>query len=108
VEQTSEQGVATARRLLELFQSDEQKIASLGRAASSGLRVHMELKRSPLLAVPRAAQRAGLSQPTVQKSLDHLAKLGIVQEITGKRRSRIYQYSSYLKILDEGTEPLEP
>jgi Fic family protein len=108
VAETSEQGVATARRLLVLFDDDGGKIATLGRAASSALRVHAELKRSPLLAVPLAARRLGLSQPTVQKSLDHLARLGIVQEITGKRRSRLYEYSRYLRILDEGTEPLHP
>jgi cell filamentation protein, protein adenylyltransferase len=42
----------------------------------------------------------------VQKSLEHLQELGIVKEITGKPRSRLYEYTSYLKILDEGTEPL--
>lgn len=106
IEQTSEQGVATARRLLTLFQSDEQKIAGLDRAASSALRVHAELKRTPLISVPHAAKLLKLSQPTVQKSLDHLSALGIAQEITGKRKRRIYRYSSYMDILDEGTEPL--
>jgi len=106
VAETSEQGVSTARRLLQLFEDDEGKIAPLGRAASSALRVHAELKRSPLLAVPLAAKKLAISQPTVQKSLDHLTKLGIVKEVTGKRRSRLYEYTRYLRILDEGTEPL--
>jgi Fic family protein len=106
VAETAQQGVATARRLLNLFDADSQKIGSLGRAASSALRVHEELKKLPLLAVPLAAQRLGLSQPTIQKSLNHMLQLGVVEEITGKRRSRLYQYSSYLRILDEGTEPL--
>ena len=55
---------------------------------------------------PWAAKKLGISQPTIQKSLDHLVNLGIVREVTGKRRHRIYEYTSYLKILDEGTEPL--
>jgi Fic family protein len=58
--------------------------------------------------VPTTAKRLGLSQPTVQKSLDHLQELGIVRETTGKLRRRLYQYTRYLKILDEGTEPLRP
>jgi cell filamentation protein, protein adenylyltransferase len=106
VAETSEQGVATARQLLKLFEDDEGKIATLGRAASSALRVHTELKRSPLLAVPLGAKKLAISQPTVQKSLDHLTELGIVKEVTGKRRSRLYEYTRYLRILDEGTEPL--
>ena len=108
VVETSEQGVATARRMLALFEKDQSKISGLGRAAASALRVHGELQRSPLQSVPHLAKKVELSQPTVQKSLDHLAGLGIVREITGKRRSRLYEYAKYLRILDEGTEPPIP
>ncbi len=104
--ETSEQGVASARRLIGLFDRDKDKISTLKRAATSALRVHGELQKAPLLSVPVAAKKLGISQPTIQKSLDHLSKLGIVREATGKRRNRIYEYTSYLKILDEGTEPL--
>jgi hypothetical protein len=31
-------------------------------------------------------------------------KLGIVNEITGARRNRLYSYISYMKILNKGTE----
>lgn len=33
-------------------------------------------------------------------------KLGIVREVTGKQRRRIYAYSRYLEILNQGTDPL--
>jgi len=106
VTETSEQGVASARRLIELFGRDTEKVTALGRPAASALRVHGELQQTPILSVPVAAKRLGISQPTIQKSLDHLQKLGVVREITGKRRHRLYEYTNYLKILDEGTEPL--
>jgi Fic family protein len=104
--ETSELGVASARRLIELFDEDRKKISGLGRPAASALRVHSELQGAPLLAVPLVAKKLGISQPTIQKSLDHMQKLGIVREITGRRRRRLYEYTRYLKILDEGTEPL--
>lgn len=104
--ETSKQGVASAGRLIELFAKDKEGINALGRPAGSALRVHGELQKAPLLSVPVAAKKLGISQPTIQKSLDHLQKLGIVREITGKRRHRLYEYTKYLKILDEGTEPL--
>ena len=106
VAETSEQGVATARRLQILFQGDQAQIAKLGRAAPSALRIHTELQRTPLVSVPDAARRLGMSQPTLQKSLEHLIDLEIVREVTGKKRMRLYQYTRYLAILDEGTEPL--
>lgn len=108
VTETSEQGVETARRMLALFAKDKERISSLGRATASALRVHAELQRSPLQSVPHLSKRLKLSQPTVQKSLDHLTGLNIVREITGRRRSRLYEYAKYLRILDEGTEPLSP
>ena len=103
VTETSEQGVASARRLLDLFARDREKIAALGRPASSALRLHTEFQRTPLLSMPVTAKKLGMSQPTAQKSLEHLQEIGIITEITGKQRGRLYEYTSYLKILDEGT-----
>ena len=108
VAETSEQGVSTARRLQKLFEDDHRKIEAIGRAAASALRVHSALMRSPILAVPAVAKQLRMSQPTVQKSLDHLKRLKIVSEITGRQRGRLYEYGRYLEILKEGTEPLKP
>ena len=33
-----------------------------------------------------------------------LEKQGVVREVTGKKRDRIYVYDDYVKILDQGTE----
>ena len=48
-----------------------------------------------------------LSIPTVTGALNHLVRLGIAKEVTGKRRARRFGYSRYLKILSEGTEPIQ-
>lgn len=47
-----------------------------------------------------------MSAPTVAKSLEHMRQLGILREITGRERHRLFVYSSYLEILSEGTEPI--
>ena len=38
--------------------------------------------------------------------MHHLAKPGITRETTGRNYGRIYAYNKYLKILNEGPEPL--
>lgn len=48
----------------------------------------------------------GLSAPTAGKALETLEQLGIVREIIGRRRSRVYVYGQYLELLSRGTEPL--
>jgi Fic family protein len=104
--ETSNQGIATAQRLLKLFSEDHLQISAIGRASSSALRVHSDLQRNPIISVPEAALRLGLSQPTLQTALNHLKRLEIVEEITGRQRNRLYRYSQYLAIVAEGTEPL--
>ncbi len=104
--ETSSQAVETARQLFALFEHDRQRIVAFGRASASALRVHQHLQRAPLIATPEAARLLNLSQPTVQKALDQLQDLGVVREVTGKKRKRHYSYAAYLTILNEGTEPL--
>lgn len=103
---TSKQGFETAQKLVKLFNEDELSVSSLGRAAPTTLRVLADLKRRPVLSVPAAAARLKISQPTIQSSLLHLEKLGIVREITGRQRGRLYSYKGCFDILNEGTEPL--
>lgn len=106
VAEVGDQGVQTAQRLLRLFEDDRSKIAKLGRATASASRIHGQLQRTPVISVPDASKLLGISQPTMQRALEQMEQLGIVKEMTGKRRGRLYQYHEYLKILDEGTEPL--
>ncbi len=106
--ETSQQGVSTAKRLLRLFEEDRAKISASRRAASTSLLVHGEVQKNPFLSVSVAATQTNLSQPTVQSAVNNLCELGILEEITGKQRRRIYKYKRYLAILEEGTEPLPP
>jgi hypothetical protein len=36
--------------------------------------------------------------------LDHLERLGIVRELTGAKRNRLFSYSGYVEIIHQGTE----
>jgi len=106
VKETAEQAADTAKQILALFDADRKKIEGLGRPAASAMRVHQYLQSKPILSVPSAVDALKLSAPTVRKSVYHLIDLGLVRETTGKQRDRLYVYSGYLDILNQGTEPL--
>ncbi len=106
VKETSDQATQTARRILSIFEQDQRAIEKLGRPTASALRVHQFLQSKPILSVPLAAKELGLSAPTIRKSVEHLVSLGIVREITGKKRDKLFVYKEYLDILNEGTEVL--
>jgi Fic family protein len=103
---TAEEATANARRMLDLFARDEERIGGIGRAAGSALRLHRLLQERPLLSIASAAERLQLSHPTVSAALTHLERLGIAEEITGRRRNRLFSYREYMDLLRPGTEPL--
>lgn len=104
---TTEQAVRAAQRILELFRADRARVENLGRPAASALRLHHAFQERAIFSIPGAAKHVGVSQPTITASLEHLAKLGIVRETTGRKRRKVYVYDAYLKILGEGAEPLK-
>jgi Fic family protein len=106
IRETAQQASFTAREILSLFEEDRMRIEKLGRRAGSAQRVHSLLQKNPLVTIPKVAHQLGISQPTITTVLQVLKQLGIVREITGKQRDRIYVYDPYLRIIERGTEPL--
>jgi len=106
VRTTARGAVTTAQRLVELFSGEEAKIQTSGRAAGSALRVHSALRERPILSLPDICRRTGLSFPAATNGMALLEKLGIVRELTGRQRNRLFAYEGYLQILSEGTESL--
>ncbi len=107
VEDAANQAAQTAKALMNLAAADEKRVQSLGKPAGSALRVHRLLQAQPITSIATASDELTLTTPTVTASLKHLEKLGIVRETTGGKYARLYAYDKYLKILNEGTEPIE-
>jgi Fic family protein len=96
----------TTLALRTIFEEDQQRVAQLGRAAGSALRVYDLLRQRIGLSAPRAAAELELTWPTVNASLQRLEQLGIVREVTGRSRDRVYVYERQLELLKPA--PKEP
>lgn len=103
---TASNAVDTAQRLMALFKEDAARVQNGGRAAASAMRIYTVLCERPVMTLNELSAHTGLSFPTASKSINALMDLGIVRELTGGRRNRIFAYDHYLAILNEGTEPL--
>ena len=101
---TAGQAVETAQQLLDLSNRDRDKINGLGRAAASTLQIHRALMEHPIATSSSLAEKTGITPATVNKSLGHLEQLGIVKELTARKRNRLFSYASYIKIMSRGTE----
>ncbi len=97
---TGNQAFATASKLLKLFDDDQARIRGLGRAAGSALELHRFFQRRPWAQFPRARRVLKLSVPTLHAATKHLVKLGILRELTGGTRYRLFSYRRYLEILN--------
>ncbi|UYN98035.1 MAG: Fic family protein [Enhydrobacter sp.] len=101
VTETAQGAFTTATRIVDLFARDRERIARSGRGGSL-LRLYDRLQRNPFLTGPKAAELTGLSMPTVNVAFQELQRLGIVDEITGQARGRVYRYEAYVELLNEG------
>jgi len=99
VQVSAAQAAATANALLALVNADRERIAGLGRAAPSAHAVHLSLQQQPLATSATLVKAARLTPATVNKSLAHLERLGIVAELTNRRRDRVFGYRRYVEEL---------
>jgi Fic family protein len=107
VAETAEQAHRTALELVELFARDRQAIDKNGDRSGSIRHVHRALEKKPYIVAYEDAQSLGLSRPTVQAAIDAMVELGILEEVTQRKRRRMYSYKAYLAVLrrDEQMPP---
>ena len=103
---TATSAVDTAQRLVVLFKEDTARVQVAGRSATTMLRVLQSLHERPVITLNEVSRRTGLSFPTSARGMTSLVNIGLVRELTGFRRNRVFAYDRYLAILGEGTEPL--
>lgn len=108
VQVSATQAVQTAQALLALVQRDRAQIATLGRAATSAWAVHEALQRQPVASAAALGQAAALTPATVNTALARLQHLGIVNELTERRRGRVFAYSGYVTLLNTELDDIQP
>jgi Fic family protein len=106
VADTANQAFEAATRIVEVFKEDRETITTKSDRAGSALRIHDLFQQNPFLTPGQLTELTGLSAPTVNSALTDLERFGVVEEVTGRKRGRVFSYRRYLAILSEGTDPL--
>ncbi|WP_445147806.1 Fic family protein [Baekduia sp. Peel2402] len=99
---TADEATDTAEHIFELRERHRTYVMEAG-AGPNGLKLLSELYRRPLVNVSYLAARLDVSFPTANRLVSRFEELGLLREITGQRRSRIYRYEPYLALFDEPT-----
>jgi Fic family protein len=105
VSSTADQAVQTVMHLNAIAAEDRQRLHGVGRIAGSALRLHTAFVEKPILSLPESCRRTGLFPATIGKAVRCLEANGVVREITGRQRNRLYCYTRFIEVLKKGTEP---
>lgn len=99
IAQVATEATDTATEIVRLRESDRARIsAALGRRAGRGLALLDELFKRPVIITRAVEQMLNVSQPTASSLVRTLVEMGILRELTGKQRYRIFAYGAYLDL----------
>jgi hypothetical protein len=99
---TANQAVGTAQALTALLATDKARLAALGRLAGSASLVLDALFAQPVVNIAALVTSTGLTPATIGKVLAAMeGPLGIVSELTGQKRNRMFAYTAHIDILNQ-------
>jgi len=104
VARTAEQAVATAEALRAMVARHEALIAGLGKPRKTAAAIHRALLARPVTTPSALVAATGRTHATVNASLRLLTAAGLLREISGRKRNRVYAYDEYMRIVDQGLE----
>ena len=104
VAETAEEATGTAGAIVQLRERDRAAIADLGPHAIQFLD---RLYERPVINVAAAQDALGVSWPTANKLVQQFAGRGILREVTGLRRNRVFRYEPYLHLFADPA-PVDP
>lgn len=102
IAETADQAFETANRIAALLAQDRERIVAEADRKGSVLQVHDIMRTRPFLTASAAVAQSGLTMPTVNAALAQLQSLGLVEEVTRRKRGRVFAYRAYLDVLSEG------
>lgn len=83
----------------DVIASDERKLSSITPLPKSVFVIYDCLKKYPIINIPVAEKRSGLSFNTVSKALLILEKNGIVKQCGNNGRNRIFEHTDMKRLL---------
>lgn len=99
-----EEAVTTARELFATVTSDRARVLEATASSVASIRLFEALPKHPIVTIASAMKILEASKPTAGRAVDMLVGAGVLQEMTGRQRSRSFAYGAYMERLRVGTE----
>lgn len=98
VTQTATKGRDVFRQILALRTEVEAAVLTLGKRAENARKALDYLYRTPVTDAASLGEAIGVSFTTANRVVESLIRLGVLQEVTGLQRDRIYAFERYITL----------
>jgi Fic family protein len=100
--ETSEKGIETFKAILKLNESIEnKKLPKLGKKIMTAKQLLKHLYKKPVVTVQEVQDELNVSLPTANSIVSDFERLEILNEKTGWKRNREFEFTDYLKLFKD-------
>ena len=102
VSEVAKEATNTARAIVDLRETHRSLITEhFGRVAANGLKVLDKLYATPIIKVQDIVDLTGVSFPAANNLMAKFVGHGMLTEITGQTRNRLFRYSPYIDLFSD-------
>jgi Fic family protein len=102
VYEVAQEAAATARKIVKLKEEHRQLLlGEMGRKSGSAIALLESLYFKPIFTVEHVAEITNLSYPNANALIKKLVGIGLLREITGQKRNRVFSYAPYLDVFGD-------
>lgn len=98
VAETATKGRQVFQQILALRTEVEEQLLGLGKRAPNARLLLNLLYRQPVVSASDVEKALGVSTPTANKLIAEFERLGVLVEVTGQARGRVYEFQRYLSL----------
>ena len=101
IAETAQKGKMTFEKIIALRRASETAILTLGKRAKAGQRLLALLYSQPIISSKLICQSLNITHPAANQLIKDFQKIGILQEITGFKRNRLFVFKEYLELFEK-------
>lgn len=106
--EVSQSATSTARSILEMREKHREIIGHQISTSSYGLRLLELLFQHPIVNIRLVENELQCTYATASKIVEQFVKLGLLCEVTGWQRNRLYRYEPYLDLFESNYTLINP
>lgn len=103
VETAATQAERAIVALASLVNADRRRLLAAPRAGAAALRLFELLPVMPRFTIEQARRKLDTTFPTATAAVKLLQELGLLTELTGQKKNRLFSYTAYVDLLNSGT-----